>query len=96
MAACGAVEALSAIKEEVEEGSSPLMRQVFAWLFPFGPGWNSGAYAWSMRNDILIYLDQFSGRFISPRTCIARFLIKDRTKHNLVYPTSSLPSSLPR
>jgi hypothetical protein len=36
------VLALSAIKAEIEEGESPLMRQVFAFLFPFGPGWNSG------------------------------------------------------
>ena len=45
MHACPAVKQLSAIKEEVEEGSSPVMRQVFAWLFPFeSPGWNAGAF----------------------------------------------------
>jgi zinc transporter 7 len=38
------VLALSALKAELEEAESPLMRQVFAFLFPFGPGWNSSAY----------------------------------------------------
>lgn len=34
---------LSALKLELAESESPVMRQVFAWLFPFGPGWNAGA-----------------------------------------------------
>ncbi|KAG1808376.1 ZIP zinc transporter-domain-containing protein [Suillus subaureus] len=39
---CHSVEKLSALKIAVEDEASPIMRQVFAWLFPFGPGWNSG------------------------------------------------------
>ena len=43
MHACLAVQQLSVIKAETEEGSSPVMRQVFAWLFPFeSAGWNAG------------------------------------------------------
>ncbi|KAJ8468179.1 hypothetical protein ONZ51_g9801 [Trametes cubensis] len=41
--ACEPVQQLSALKEELEAAQSPIMRQVFSWLFPFGPGWNSGA-----------------------------------------------------
>lgn len=42
----GPVQRLSAIKEEVEASQSPIMRQVFAWLFPFdSPGWNAGISA---------------------------------------------------
>lgn len=33
---------LSELKEELEAAQSPIMRQVFAVLFPFGPAWNSG------------------------------------------------------
>ncbi|KAI0779097.1 ZIP zinc transporter-domain-containing protein [Irpex lacteus] len=39
---CTPIKTLSALKDELEEGQSPVMRQVFAWLFPFGPAWNSG------------------------------------------------------
>ncbi|OJT15556.1 hypothetical protein TRAPUB_6531 [Trametes pubescens] len=38
---CEPVQRLGALKEELEAEQSPIMRQVFAWLFPFGPGWNS-------------------------------------------------------
>lgn len=41
--ACAPVRQLSALKEELEAAQSPIMRTVFSWLFPFGPGWNSGA-----------------------------------------------------
>lgn len=41
---CEPVQQLSSLKEELESTASPVMRQVFAWLFPFGPGWNSGAH----------------------------------------------------
>ena len=43
IAQCAPVQQLSVLKHELEEAQSPVMRQVFAWLFPFGPGWNSGA-----------------------------------------------------
>ena len=36
-------DALMRRLEELEAAQSPVMRTVFAWLFPFGPGWNSGA-----------------------------------------------------
>lgn len=39
---CASIEKLSALKIAIEEKESPVMRQVFAWLFPFGPGWNAG------------------------------------------------------
>jgi zinc transporter 7 len=39
---CEPVQQLSALKAAIEEKASPVMRQVFAWLFPFGPAWNSG------------------------------------------------------
>lgn len=32
---------LSLLKESLEAEHSPVMRTVFAWLFPFGPAWNS-------------------------------------------------------
>lgn len=36
------MQKLSKIKDVLEEGESPLLRQLFGILFPFGPGWNSG------------------------------------------------------
>ena len=39
---CSTVKQLSALKQQVVGSQSPVMRQVFSWLFPFGPGWNSG------------------------------------------------------
>ncbi|KAH9929993.1 ZIP zinc transporter-domain-containing protein [Fomitopsis serialis] len=38
---CAPVVQLGELKQELEAAQSPIMRQVFAWLFPFGPGWNS-------------------------------------------------------
>lgn len=38
---CEAIKKLTSLKNVIDEGESPLLRQVFAWLFPFGPGWNS-------------------------------------------------------
>ncbi|KAL5525626.1 hypothetical protein ACEPAG_6962 [Sanghuangporus baumii] len=39
---CEAVRRLSTIKEDVEAGESPVMRRIFAVLFPFeNPGWNA-------------------------------------------------------
>ncbi|KAI0833303.1 ZIP zinc transporter-domain-containing protein, partial [Trametes gibbosa] len=56
---CGPVQQLSALKEELEAEQSPIMRQVFAWLFPFGPGWNSVLgtfYISSVPNFILAFI----------------------------------------
>lgn len=56
---CPSVEKLSALKIAVEDEESPIMRQVFAWLFPFGPGWNSVLgtfYISSVPNFILAFI----------------------------------------
>lgn len=45
MQTCEVVKKLNVLQEEVESSQSPIMRQVFAVLFPFSsPGWNAGAY----------------------------------------------------
>ncbi|KAI9000622.1 Zinc/iron permease [Trametes punicea] len=57
--ACEPVKRLSALKEELEASQSPIMRQVFSWLFPFGPGWNSVLgtfYISSVPNFILAFI----------------------------------------
>lgn len=41
IAECASVEKLSALKESLEGQHSAVLRTVFAWLFPFGPAWNS-------------------------------------------------------
>ncbi|KAG6902853.1 hypothetical protein C0995_010738 [Termitomyces sp. Mi166 len=56
---CEAIKNLSSLKDVVEEGESPLLRQVFAWLFPFGPAWNSilgTFYISSVPNFILAFI----------------------------------------
>ncbi|KAF8728296.1 hypothetical protein AX14_006825 [Amanita brunnescens Koide BX004] len=59
IAKCEAVRTLSAVKQAVEDMESPIMRQVFAWLFPFGPAWNSilgTFYISSVPNFILAFI----------------------------------------
>ncbi|KAI0733643.1 Zinc/iron permease [Fomitopsis betulina] len=56
---CAPVVQLSALKEELEAAQSPIMRQVFAVLFPFGPAWNSVLgtfYISSVPNFILAFI----------------------------------------
>ncbi|PFH48751.1 hypothetical protein AMATHDRAFT_64689 [Amanita thiersii Skay4041] len=56
---CEAIQKLSAVKVAVEELESPVMRQVFSWLFPFGPAWNSilgTFYISSVPNFILAFI----------------------------------------
>ncbi|KAI0956104.1 hypothetical protein AcV7_006597 [Taiwanofungus camphoratus] len=56
---CAPVQQLSAIKREMEASQSLVMRQVFSWLFPFGPGWNSVLgtfYISSVPNFILAFI----------------------------------------
>jgi len=56
---CAPVVQLSELKQELEAAQSPIMRQVFAWLFPFGPGWNSVLgtfYISSVPNFILAFI----------------------------------------
>ncbi|KAF8591051.1 Zinc/iron permease [Ramaria rubella] len=53
------VRKLTALKAELEEDASKLTRQVFAWLFPFGPAWNSVLgtfYISSVPNMILAFI----------------------------------------
>jgi zinc transporter 7 len=56
---CPPIQKLSALKFALEENESPIMRQVFAWLFPFGPGWNAilgTFYISSVPNFILAFI----------------------------------------
>ncbi|KAK0500273.1 ZIP-like iron-zinc transporter [Armillaria luteobubalina] len=56
---CASVQQLSAIKIAAEEQESPIMRKIFAWLFPFGPAWNSVLgtfYISSVPNFILAFI----------------------------------------
>ncbi|KAI0787837.1 ZIP-like iron-zinc transporter [Fomes fomentarius] len=56
---CAPIQQLSALKEELESAQSPIMRTVFSWLFPFGPGWNSVLgtfYISSVPNFILAFI----------------------------------------
>ncbi|EMD31330.1 hypothetical protein CERSUDRAFT_69441 [Gelatoporia subvermispora B] len=59
IAQCAPVQQLSVLKRELEDAQSPVMRQVFSWLFPFGPGWNSVLgtfYISSVPNFILAFI----------------------------------------
>ncbi|KAA1467589.1 ZIP-like iron-zinc transporter [Dentipellis sp. KUC8613] len=59
LAQCTVVQQLSQLKRDTEGDESPVMRQVFAWLFPFGPGWNSVLgtfYISSVPNFILAFI----------------------------------------
>ncbi|KAF9243426.1 ZIP-like iron-zinc transporter [Melanogaster broomeanus] len=56
---CAGVEKLSGLRRAVEDTESPIMRQVFSWLFPFGPGWNAVLgtfYISSVPNFILAFI----------------------------------------
>lgn len=56
---CASVQQLSAIKIAAEDQESPIMRKIFAWLFPFGPAWNSilgTFYISSVPNFILAFI----------------------------------------
>ncbi|KAK0223417.1 ZIP-like iron-zinc transporter [Armillaria fumosa] len=56
---CASVQQLSAIKNAAEDQESPIMRKIFAWLFPFGPAWNSilgTFYISSVPNFILAFI----------------------------------------
>jgi len=35
------VQKLSLLKATIEDHESPIMRRIFEFLFPFGPGWNA-------------------------------------------------------
>lgn len=56
---CPPIQSLSALKVALEEEESPIMRKVFAVLFPFGPAWNSVLatfYISSVPNFILAFI----------------------------------------
>ncbi|KAF9533899.1 ZIP-like iron-zinc transporter [Crepidotus variabilis] len=56
---CMPIKKLSMLKETIEADESPIMRQVFNWLFPFGPAWNSilgTFYISSVPNFILAFI----------------------------------------
>ncbi|KAJ8693102.1 hypothetical protein PTI98_010348 [Pleurotus ostreatus] len=56
---CEPIQKLSALKAQIEDGESPILRQIFAWLFPFGPGWNAilgTFYISSVPNLILAFI----------------------------------------
>lgn len=59
IAQCLPVQQLSALKKEIAGDESPVLRQVFAVLFPFGPAWNSVLgtfYISSVPNFILAFI----------------------------------------
>ncbi|KAI0280845.1 Zinc/iron permease [Russula aff. rugulosa BPL654] len=59
VAQCEPVKQLTTLKEKLAGDESPLMRQVFAVLFPFGPAWNSVLgtfYISSVPNFILAFI----------------------------------------
>ncbi|KAF8655052.1 hypothetical protein AX16_003253 [Volvariella volvacea WC 439] len=56
---CAPVLKLNKLKHIVDSSESPVMRQVFDWLFPFGPAWNSilgTFYISSVPNFILAFI----------------------------------------
>ncbi|TEB34574.1 ZIP-like iron-zinc transporter [Coprinellus micaceus] len=56
---CPPIQSLSALKVALEDEESPVMRKVFAVLFPFGPAWNSVLatfYISSVPNFILAFI----------------------------------------
>ena len=49
----GPVMQLSSLKASLEEDQSPIMRRIFSFLFPFGPGWNSGKLSIDSDEEVL-------------------------------------------
>jgi len=50
---------LKELKESLEEDASKLTRQVFAWLFPFGPAWNSILGTFYISSCVAAFLSVF-------------------------------------
>ncbi|KIJ52518.1 hypothetical protein M422DRAFT_58669 [Sphaerobolus stellatus SS14] len=69
------VRLLARLKAELEEDASKLTQQVFAWLFPFGPAWNSVLgtfYISSVPNMILAFIPaQISPNTLNTMTAFA-------------------------
>ncbi|KAJ7364293.1 ZIP-like iron-zinc transporter [Mycena albidolilacea] len=72
---CLPVWRLGLLKSALEAEQSPLMRNVFAWLFPFGPAWNSilgTFYISSVPNFILAFIPaQINGNTLNTMTAFA-------------------------
>ncbi|KXN86054.1 Zinc transporter SLC39A7 [Leucoagaricus sp. SymC.cos] len=72
---CSTVQKLGTLKIAVEGEESPIMRQVFAWLFPFGPAANSilgTFYISSIPNFILAFIPaEISGNTLNTMTAFA-------------------------
>ncbi|KAK0469583.1 ZIP-like iron-zinc transporter [Desarmillaria tabescens] len=72
---CASVQQLSAIKIAAEAQESPIMRKIFAWLFPFGPAWNSVLgtfYISSVPNFILAFIPaRINGNTLNTMTAFA-------------------------
>ncbi|KAK0204967.1 ZIP-like iron-zinc transporter [Desarmillaria ectypa] len=72
---CTSVQQLSAIKIAAEAQESPIMRKIFAWLFPFGPAWNSVLgtfYISSVPNFILAFIPaRINGNTLNTMTAFA-------------------------
>ncbi|KAJ7158532.1 ZIP-like iron-zinc transporter [Mycena filopes] len=72
---CLPVWRLSLLKTTLEAEESPIMRQIFGWLFPFGPAWNSilgTFYISSVPNFILAFIPaQINGNTLNTMTAFA-------------------------
>ncbi|KAF8164005.1 ZIP-like iron-zinc transporter [Pholiota molesta] len=72
---CAPIRNLSALKETLTEQQSPILRTVFAWLFPFGPAWNSilgTFYISSVPNFILAFIPaQINANTLNTMTAFA-------------------------
>jgi len=72
---CAPVQQLSALKASIEDQQSPIMQQIFAYLFPFGPGWNAVLgtfYISSVPNFILAFIPaEINGNTLNTMTAFA-------------------------
>lgn len=72
---CASVQQLSAIRIAAQAQGSPIMRKIFAWLFPFGPAWNSilgTFYISSVPNFILAFIPaRINGNTLNTMTAFA-------------------------
>ncbi|KAJ7476055.1 ZIP-like iron-zinc transporter [Mycena latifolia] len=72
---CAPVWRLSLLKATLEAEQSPVMRKIFAWLFPFGPAWNSilgTFYISSVPNFILAFIPaQINANTLNTMTAFA-------------------------
>ncbi|KIK55111.1 hypothetical protein GYMLUDRAFT_48067 [Collybiopsis luxurians FD-317 M1] len=72
---CNAIQELDALKIQMEEGESPIMRTIFGYLFPFGPAWNSilgTFYISSVPNFILAFIpSKINGDTLNTMTAFA-------------------------